>query len=216
MSDSGTPDVAPPAPVDDDALPETMGLKAVSIATGIPMTTLKRRHLDDLIRLGATKREDGQGYAIPLQAVKELRLFDQVQGDYGTRPVGQVRPARADGPAPRVGTGASGTPGTPGTLPPGALDAEQAAALRAELAASQERERAARDQEMAARERAAAAEATAAERGRTLQMLEAGYVRQLESSQETIRLLEAKVPTPEPAKRRSGWFGRNSPAEEPK
>jgi hypothetical protein len=47
-------------------------------------------------------------------------------------------------------------------------------------------------------------------------MLEAGYVRQLESSQETIRLLEAKVPAPEPPKRRSGWFGRNSPPEDAK
>lgn len=213
MSDSGTPDAAPPAPDvdDDDALPETMGLRAVSVATGIPMTTLKRKHMADLIRLGATKREDGQGYAIPLQAVQELRLFDQVQGEYGTRSTGQARLPAA--PAPPAGTGAAGTPGI---LPPGALDAEQAAELRAELATSRERELAAREREMDARERAASAEATANERGRTLQLLEAGYTRQLESSQETIRLLEAKVPAPETPKRRNGWFGRNSSPEEPK
>lgn len=222
MSDSGTPDMAPPAPVDDDGLPEVMGLKAVSTATGIPMTTLKRKYLPDLLELGATQRPDGQGYAIPLEAVKQLRLFDKVQSEIGTS---GARPARAvssmDASAPgagtEVGSGAgTGPGGTPGTLPPGALDAEQAAQLRNELAASQERERAARDSEMAARERAAAAEATAAERGRTLQMLEAGYVRQLESSQETIRLLEAKVPAPDAPKRRTGWFGRNTPADEPK
>lgn len=210
MSDSGTPDVAPPEPVDSVELPEVMGLKAVSVATGIAMTTLKRKWLPELVRLGATKREDGQGYAIPLEAVKQLRLFDQVQGEYGTR---RASPARAvssdDAPAPRS---APGTGGTYGTLPPGALDAEQAAQLRDELKESRERENAAREREAAARERAAAAEAVANERARTLQMLENGYTRQLESSQETIRLLEAKVPAPESPRRR-GWFGRNSAPE---
>lgn len=211
VSDSGTPEVEPPAHVDDDELPEVMSLRQAAKITGMPLTNMNRR-LPDLQQEGATKRPDGS-WAIPLTALHALRLFDKVRSETGTRADHAERPANSeDTPAPRTGRSSTGTAGT---LPPGALNAEQVSELRKELAASQERERAARDGEMAARERAAAAEATANERQRTLEMLESGYRRQLESSETTIRVLESKLPAPE--ERRRGWrLGRKSDPEQEK
>lgn len=206
MSDSGTPEVEPPAHVEDDELPEVMSLRQAAQVTGMALTTLNRK-LPDLQREGATKREDGS-WAIPLEALHRLRLFDRVRGEIGTRADQSERPlSSTDARGARTGRGSAGTAGT---LPPGALSAEQAAELRQELAASRERELVAqqrmldaREREMEARERAASAEATANERQRTLDRLEAGYRRQLESSESTIRLLESKLPAPE--ERRRGW-----------
>lgn len=211
VSDSGTPEVEPLAHVDGDELPEVMSLRQASKLTGVPLTTMNRR-LPDLQREGATKRPDG-GWAIPLSALHALRLFDKVRSEIGTSADHAERPLNSeDAGTPRAGAGSAGTAGT---LPPGALDAEQATELRKELAASQARERDARTAEMAARERAAAAEATANERQRTLEMLESGYRRQLESSETTIRVLESKLPAPE--ERRRGWrLGRKSDPEEQK
>lgn len=209
MSDSGTPEVEPPAHVDDDGLPEVMSLRQAAQLTGIPLTTMNRR-LPDLQKEGATKRDDGS-WAIPLEALQRLRMFDRVRGDIGTRADQLERPASSA--KARGRRAEDGSSGTGGTLPPGALDAEQVAALRAELAAARERELEAREQLTEVRVRLAGAEATAKERQATLDRLEAGYRRQLESSESTIRLLESKLPAPE--ERRRGWrLGRRTAPDE--